>query len=994
MNHMILDCKSFNKIFCYTIIFTFGIGIITSSVVNGESSQVTFEWVSSPIPGHIYDVDVIEDYAYVGATGGLLVLDISNRSAPEMVDFIDSPGGTAYVEADDDFAVITNTWNGIQIFNVSKPDTPILLKKLDLFFVSNLILDNGFLIVQTSPTIEWETCTIQIFELNNLSNNAIVWEFNSPVGYKMPIAIDGEHLFIFDNKSVDSSDQYKFIVVDISQPANPEILGSLLYYDVPREMVVTEGFAHMIDSDASYHIIDVNDPTTPKNIGHYQGSLYLHNPLNLQVYGNYSYVVGYVSGITIMDISDPHEPHFEDFVSLNTDKFRSIIYHEEYIYIPDGSDGLRIIDATEPLDLKEIGGYRLISGPGRIQQLDSNLYILETYRGQQHLLILDPSQRNGDWIINDIPLPNDDSSFLVTGDLCYIYSGDHLQILDISIPNSVIQLSQFPEDDSWYHRSSSEVERIDGPHFSDYSAESDRIALKNNLLLVTTSWEVFLLNVSDPTSPYQVARLPIRGAPHSTTINGNLVFLGYGANITDIIDISSPTDPQLRQTIHFTGEMVGMSVLDGYLYIATNDLEKPEHGHVKLYDINDIDDPKYPLDVSFNGSLQAFEVSGGYTVVSISDYPEYEVLFLDMSSKYNYSEIGRYRVRFNTCDFIINENQLISTSRYSPVSIYNITGPPLASIDLAWPQTAILNTTVEFSGSGFDPDSSIVEYEWVSSIDGWLGIKPKISINNLSLGDHQIFFRVKNEHGEWSNPVKIEVTVEREPETFLETPTDNQNIITLSFIAVGIVGLAIGYHTTSETTRYNLWSYLAPLVIRQRRRRDDDDPLSHHTRGLIQGYLIAHPGAHYALMKRELKLNNGTLAHHLKVLEQAGLVNSHPQGKRRCFFSVKGDSSRYGAFGKGRIGKSMAAWNGEGWSFETIPEGLITTDDKSPTEAQEKIMDLIGKSPGISQTDLAHQVGVTGAGIIYHVDELISRGLIRKERHGMKIAYYLVDSTK
>lgn len=75
------------------------------------------------------------------------------------------------------------------------------------------------------------------------------------------------------------------------------------------------------------------------------------------------------------------------------------------------------------------------------------------------------------------------------------------------------------------------------------------------------------------------------------------------------------------------------------------------------------------------------------------------------------------------------------------------------------PITKNYGETVEFLGQGSDTDGQVVGYIWNSSIDGVLSIERQFSINYLSVGQHTIYFKVKDNDGEWSTEKSISVTI-------------------------------------------------------------------------------------------------------------------------------------------------------------------------------------------------------------------------------------------
>ena len=91
---------------------------------------------------------------------------------------------------------------------------------------------------------------------------------------------------------------------------------------------------------------------------------------------------------------------------------------------------------------------------------------------------------------------------------------------------------------------------------------------------------------------------------------------------------------------------------------------------------------------------------------------------------------------------------------YEPLNI-----PPSAYIDSITPNPATYGETVTFSGHGEDPDGTITEYKWESSIDGWLSSEATFNTSNLQVGVHTINFLVKDDDDAWSTPATDELTI-------------------------------------------------------------------------------------------------------------------------------------------------------------------------------------------------------------------------------------------
>ena len=73
-------------------------------------------------------------------------------------------------------------------------------------------------------------------------------------------------------------------------------------------------------------------------------------------------------------------------------------------------------------------------------------------------------------------------------------------------------------------------------------------------------------------------------------------------------------------------------------------------------------------------------------------------------------------------------------------------------------------TQVNFTGSGSDEDGSITGYQWRSSLDGVLSSSASFSTTSLSVGNHTIYFKVKDNDTLWSTEASSWVRINGYPQ--------------------------------------------------------------------------------------------------------------------------------------------------------------------------------------------------------------------------------------
>jgi hypothetical protein len=107
---------------------------------------------------------------------------------------------------------------------------------------------------------------------------------------------------------------------------------------------------------------------------------------------------------------------------------------------------------------------------------------------------------------------------------------------------------------------------------------------------------------------------------------------------------------------------------------------------------------------------------------------------------------------------------------------------PTATIDSITPNPATQgDDTVRFKGHGYDSDGYIVDYYWKSSKDGKLSSSKEFtkSASNLDVGTHTIYFKVKDDDGQWSDwatmTLKIKEAITRKPDLIVSSIKFNPN---------------------------------------------------------------------------------------------------------------------------------------------------------------------------------------------------------------------------
>jgi predicted transcriptional regulator len=210
----------------------------------------------------------------------------------------------------------------------------------------------------------------------------------------------------------------------------------------------------------------------------------------------------------------------------------------------------------------------------------------------------------------------------------------------------------------------------------------------------------------------------------------------------------------------------------------------------------------------------------------------------------------------------------------------------------------------------------------------------------------------------WSNRYTMELLLLRSTErhertTWIPFPLSVEtSVLTVTLTIAAVLSFL------SAGTEWGKYKLLCLLFVPLYTKIHEDNVLDHFTRGRIYEYIRTHPGVHFNAIKRELNLNNGGLAYHLRLLEKIQLIKSERAGIYRLFY----------------------------------PTGMPVPKELGPrlTDTELFILEKIRAHPGISQTKLALMVADKKQRTVSHYIKQMARdGMIKLVRAGKETKCYL-----
>jgi hypothetical protein len=280
----------------------------------------------------------------------------------------------------------------------------------------------------------------------DVSDPAFIVEIGcyEPHGLANGLAVSGDYAFIST-----VSDSNNLLVYDVSDPSSPAGVNSLGIEGRPKWISTSENYLYVpgveINLLPGVRVFDISDPVTPVIAADWlcpPGTVGV--PLSVERYQNFAFVAMAYGGVQIYDVTHINAPvalgnwTLWDPISNPGFAIRNVKVSWPYVFVPDESYGLHVLDVSDPANIVEVASHPT---PGYAWWVDlspdQNVLYLADFSGG--LRIFDISNPLAPVEVGSIVQNlNHVNHVIAAGDSIYITDcgGIGLHVYDVSIPAS------------------------------------------------------------------------------------------------------------------------------------------------------------------------------------------------------------------------------------------------------------------------------------------------------------------------------------------------------------------------------------------------------------------------------------------------------------------------------------------------------------------------------------------------------------------------------
>ncbi|MFP4460161.1 MAG: LVIVD repeat-containing protein [Candidatus Zixiibacteriota bacterium] len=286
----------------------------------------------------------------------------------------------------------------------------------------------------------------------------------------------------------------------------------------------------------------------------------LASAMSVAIRDNYAYVAGGSDGLVIIDITNPEEPVISGSADGESGNEDAVFLSGDYAYCADGG-GLRIYDVSNP-GAPEEAGFLLIDGIATgVFVKDNYAYVAAWEDGISIVEISDPTNPElvgqftpaSEYIANNV---------FVDGNFAYIAGNEAgIRIVDISDPTSPEDVSAY---DTW-----GETKALD--------------IVGNRAYVADGSQGLRIIDISDPYDPVELARFIDVNQVYEVKVIGNFAYLADVWQGMHVIDISYTAELTKVGFWELSPGGWALEISGDYAYVACNNIG------LKIIDISAFD---------------------------------------------------------------------------------------------------------------------------------------------------------------------------------------------------------------------------------------------------------------------------------------------------------------------------------------------------------------------------------------------------------------------
>jgi len=552
--------------------------------------------------GYPFKVKIEGEYAYVLQWSTLQITDL--EAIPNTIGTLETQRGTE-IDVEGNLAVIGSLRGGLMFVDVSDPSQPEIVSTLDIDENPHGVTINGSYVFASYPD-----GGVYIINIDDINEPEITTQIDD-YGLVNNVVIEGDLAIL-------STEDSGLILIDISDFQEPREISSI----IPREgrpckkTVIRNDFAYTLGWDL-IHTVDIQDVENPEVVGRRFG---FSPSSDFEIEGNRLVMTlsedwgndWYLSavGVYLYNIEDPVRPSLVDrYISIGY--AYDVVIRDDFLFLLEGCDWeaysvdgddifaeLKIINVENPMEPRYVSSYPgWLGDVSDVDMVGNFVYFAAGYGGLEILDLSNPQRPRGVGLLDIECLTvtvNETHAFISP-------SSDwrnetNLFVVDISDPTDPTEIAEINTEatiedmmnvnDFVYianYNLGLTVIDVTDPENPEETANLQgyrtyKIDVQGDVLFILCEGGLWIVDISDPTNPNEITFLRIEGSLRGVDVQGDFAaVVRTNPSSLLVVDISDSANPEVTGSYSEDIRFSGVALIEEYAYAACR-------SHLNIYD--------------------------------------------------------------------------------------------------------------------------------------------------------------------------------------------------------------------------------------------------------------------------------------------------------------------------------------------------------------------------------------------------------------------------
>lgn len=343
-------------------------------------------------------------------------------------------------------------------------------------------------------------------------------------------------------------------VIDVTDPANPTVVGSVDTPGSARGVTISGTYAYVADGNSGLQVVNVAAPTSPTIVGSLDTP---GNALDIVRFFTFAFIADGSEGLRIINVSNPSAPSFTG--TLDTQDAQGVAFGGQYVYVADGTAGLKIIDVNSVSSPTLAGTYNTPGTAAGVAVAGNLAYVADG----STLQVVNVQTPGNPIFEGSVATPGDALDLAVAGSVAYVADGTAgLTMVTISDPDTPVVLGSVAVSGDCPGVAVSGTKAyavddfpgnmlvVDVPTAAFPSLVGslpaltfpDGLARSGNHVAVLDLTDFLMVDVSAPATPTVTGQVDIGDILYDVAVSGSIAYVGTGSGVT-FVNIANPAAP-------------------------------------------------------------------------------------------------------------------------------------------------------------------------------------------------------------------------------------------------------------------------------------------------------------------------------------------------------------------------------------------------------------------------------------------------------------------